>query len=101
MSSTLLLLTILMALLDWYAVVRENKSLEYIAKPGVMVALLAWLWTQTGFQGPVFWFALGLFFSLWGDIFLMLRDGSSRPGIALLAHISCGRLHARGCELAS
>lgn len=90
MSFALLLLTILLALLDWYAVVRENKSLEYIAKPGVMVALLAWLWTQTGFQGPVFWFALGLFLSLWGDIFLMLPRDRFIPGLLsfLLAHIS-------------
>lgn len=90
MPAALLLLAILLALLDWYAVVRENKPLEYIAKPGVMVALLGWLWTQTGFQGPVFWFALGLFFSLWGDIFLMLPRDRFIPGLLsfLFAHIS-------------
>jgi len=60
------------ALLDWVAVAKQWKTLEYFAKPGVMVALLLSLWSTGGLSGPLLWFALGLFFSMWGDIFLML-----------------------------
>ena len=68
----LLLVPLFIALLDWTAVARHWQKLGYITKPGVILALLAWLWQATGFQGPLIWFALGLFLSLLGDIFLML-----------------------------
>lgn len=60
------------ALVDWLAVWKRWKRLRYIAKPGVMLALLAWLLSAGGLQGQLWWFALGLCFSLAGDVFLML-----------------------------
>ena len=90
MPTTLLLIALLFAILDWIAVVKELKTLEYIAKPAVMLALLAWLWSVSGFRGGLFWFGLGLFFSLLGDIFLMLPRERFIPGLVsfLLAHLA-------------
>jgi uncharacterized membrane protein YhhN len=87
---TTLLLALLLALLDWIAVLKEQKTLEYIAKPAVMLALLTWLWSVSGFQGGLLWFGLGLFFSLLGDIFLMLPRDRFIPGLVsfLLAHLA-------------
>jgi uncharacterized membrane protein YhhN len=75
--------------LDWIAVARQNKPLEYLAKPAVMLALLAWLYAETGFAGPAVWFAAALVFSLVGDIFLMLPGDRFIPGLAafLTAHV--------------
>lgn len=90
MPTLLIALALLLAVLNWIAVVRGIRRLEYIAKPGVMLALLAWLWTVTGFGGPTVWFALGLFFSLWGDVFLMLPREQFIAGLLafLLAHVA-------------
>jgi len=78
------------ALLDWVAVAKQWKTLEYFAKPGVMVALLLSLWSTGGLSGPLLWFALGLFFSMWGDIFLMLPREQFIAGLVafLLGHIA-------------
>ncbi len=88
MNYPILLLALLIALLDWIAVAKKWKWVEYIAKPGVMIVLLAWLWLVSGFQGALHWFALGLLFSLAGDIFLMLPREQFIPGLVsfLLAH---------------
>jgi uncharacterized membrane protein YhhN len=90
MPTILLPLALSLAILNWIAVWKEIKPLEYVAKPGVMLALLAWLWGVSGFRGGLFWFALGLFFSLWGDIFLMLTRDLFIPGLIsfLLAHLA-------------
>jgi uncharacterized membrane protein YhhN len=84
-----LALALLIAILDWIAVARSWKSLEYFAKPGVMLALLAWLWQVGGFQGQMLWFAAGLLFSMAGDIFLMLPREQFIAGLVafLLAHL--------------
>ena len=89
-SFLILGLALVFALLDWMAILWKNKSLEYIAKPGVMVFLLAWLWMVSGFRGGLSWFGLGLFFSLLGDIFLMLPKERFVLGLIsfLLAHIA-------------
>jgi uncharacterized membrane protein YhhN len=90
LPTTLFLLATIFAVLNWIAVLKGLKALEYIAKPGVMLALLAWLWTVSSFQGGIFWFGLGLFFSLFGDIFLMLPSDQFIPGLIsfLLAHVA-------------
>lgn len=72
MVSVLLWAAIALAVLDWYAVGTDNRRLEYFAKPAVIIALLIWMGLKTGYQASVVWFALGLFFSLLGDILLML-----------------------------
>ncbi len=90
MSNSLLITTLMVAMLDWLAVAKKWKRLEYYAKPGVMLFLLAWLWSVSGFIGYLAWFALGLFFSLSGDVFLMLRHERFIAGLIsfLLAHIA-------------
>jgi alkenylglycerophosphocholine hydrolase len=90
MQSTLLLPTMLMAAANWLAVYNRWKRLEYVTKPGTMLALLAWLWAVSGFQGQLFWFALGIILSLAGDVFLMLPAQSLLAGILafLLAHLA-------------
>lgn len=86
----LLLLGLLVAALDWFALARRIKWLEYLAKPGTMLVLILWLWLATGFQGLTLWFAVGLFFSLAGDVFLMLPEERFIPGLVafLLAHVA-------------
>lgn len=90
MSYTLLTVALIVALIDWIAVAKKWKPLEYIAKPGVMIVLLAWLWSVSGFSGHLTWFALGLIFSLAGDVFLMLPREQFIAGLVafLLAHIA-------------
>jgi alkenylglycerophosphocholine/alkenylglycerophosphoethanolamine hydrolase len=90
LTNLLLIVGLLVAVLDWFALARNLKTLEYFAKPGTMLLLLAWLWLATGFQGGMIWFALGLIFSLGGDIFLMLPRERFIAGLVsfLLAHLA-------------
>jgi uncharacterized membrane protein YhhN len=90
MSYALLWLALIVAVVDWVAVQKRNKPVEYIAKPGVMVVLLIWLWQASAFQGALLWFGLGLLFSMAGDIFLMLPRERFIPGLIsfLLAHLA-------------
>ena len=69
---------------------RGWKVVEYIAKPAVMVCLIAWLGMNGGWSGPLLWFTAGLVFSLAGDIFLMLPKERFIAGLIsfLLAHIA-------------
>jgi uncharacterized membrane protein YhhN len=93
------ILFFLIAILDWVAVAKGWKKVEYIAKPAAMLILLGLL----GFLAlvgevdgsPLIWFSLGILFSLAGDVFLMLSyarfsDRWFIPGLIafLLAHVS-------------
>ncbi len=69
-----LILAIIAASLEAVAVQKDNRRLEFLAKPAVMVCLLTWLYTNTGLQGDSFWFGLGLVFSLIGDVVLISRS---------------------------
>jgi len=84
-----LILAIIIAILDWIAVAKKWKRIEYFAKPATMVALLAWVGLNGGFGGWMLWFALGLLFSMGGDIFLMLPREQFIPGLVsfLIGHI--------------
>ncbi len=86
----MLILSLLSAPLDWLAVARRWKPLEYVAKPAVMVFLLGYLWQRTHFHAPLGWFALALVLSLAGDIFLMLPKENFIGGLVsfLLAHLA-------------
>lgn len=92
----LLTIAFVAAVCDWFAVARGWKRVEYLAKPIVMVILLAYLWLVGGFGTlPLVCFGLGLAFSLAGDIFLMISfyrfsDRWFFPGLAsfLMAHIA-------------
>jgi uncharacterized membrane protein YhhN len=90
MSLTLIWIALLFALLDWTAVARGWRMVEYIAKPAVMVCLIAWLGVNGGWSDPLLWFTAGLVFSLAGDIFLMLPKERFVAGLVsfLLAHVA-------------
>lgn len=90
MNTTLLWIALGIALLDWIAVGKQWKGLEFFAKPGVMLLMLVWLWSLGGFSGQMTWFAIGLGLSLCGDIFLMLPREQFLAGLAafLGAHVA-------------
>jgi uncharacterized membrane protein YhhN len=89
-------LLFLVAVLDWVAVTKNWKRVEYFAKPATLLILLGILVLVGGLDSlPLICFALGLFFSLGGDVFLLLSYArfSDRWFMAglfsfLLAHIS-------------
>jgi len=90
------ILLLLVAGFDWVAVAKNWKKVEYIAKPAAMLVLFGLLALVGGFGSlPLICFGLGIFFSLAGDVFLMISYArfSNRwffPGLAafLCAHIS-------------
>ena len=97
MLTTLLFIAVLaVAAADWVAVAKRWKKIETIAKPMTMVLLFAYLALAGGFDAtPLIYFGLGIFFSLAGDIFLMISYArfSNRwflPGLAafMLAHVA-------------
>lgn len=98
MDYSLLYATLLIASLNWVAVSKKWKTLEYITKPGTMLALLGWIWSAQphGFQGRLQWFGAALAFSLAGDIFLMLPTDRFIAGLTsfLFAHLA----YIRGLE---
>lgn len=83
-------IALFLAVVDWIAVTKDWKRLEYISKPGAILALIAWLLVSGGYQGQLQFFLLGLVFSLAGDIFLMLPNEKFIAGLIsfLLAHIA-------------
>lgn len=90
MTYTFLWIGLVIAVLNWVAVAKQWKAVEYIAKPGVTLALLAWLWYAGGWQGHLLWFVIGLAFSLAGDVLLVLPREQLIAGLAafLLAQIA-------------
>jgi len=91
MSAYLLGLTFVFAILNWIAVWKPWKSLEYVAKPATMIFLITYLCQAKGPapSAALIWFGLGLVFSLAGDIFLLLPRERFIAGLAafLLAHV--------------
>jgi uncharacterized membrane protein YhhN len=76
---------------DWVAVARDNKALEYVCKPAVMVALAGVavaLHPTVG--GRREWFVVAVVLSMLGDVFLMLPRDLFVAGLAsfLLAHLA-------------
>ena len=67
-----LILALIFAFLEAIAVSKNLRRLEYLAKPTVMVCLFLWLYSNTGLQGNIFWFGLGVLLSLVGDVLLMI-----------------------------
>jgi uncharacterized membrane protein YhhN len=76
---------------NWTAVASENKGLEYICKPAVMLLLIA-LALAIDPQDPAArgWFIAALVLSLAGDVFLMLPKDMFVLGLGafLLAHLA-------------
>ena len=79
------------AVSDWVGVGERWKSLEYLAKPLAMVALVGVaLSLHAEVPGRRPWIVAALLLSLLGDVFLMLPRDAFVPGLAsfLLAHVA-------------
>jgi uncharacterized membrane protein YhhN len=79
---------LLFAVVDWVTVAKGAKPAEYVAKPAALVALI--VYAATG-PAPSPWLIAALFFSLLGDVALMLLPGNlfvAGLGAFLLAHIA-------------
>jgi alkenylglycerophosphocholine/alkenylglycerophosphoethanolamine hydrolase len=74
MSYRFLWLAFTIAPLDWLSVSKDWRKIEYLAKPAVILSLLAWLGINNGVSGEMIWFGYGLFFSLIGDICLLFPN---------------------------
>ena len=76
----------LVAIADVYAVITANKSVEMLCKPLLMTTLVTVYLTAV--NKPNFWFVSGLFFSFWGDVFLLDKEQFFVFGLGsfLLAH---------------
>jgi len=87
-----LLLTFLCAAVEWLAVGKGWRKVEYFAKPGVMASLFGWLWLAGGLDGPLLWFGLAILLSMAGDVFLLFKNEHRwflfGLGAFLLAHIA-------------
>lgn len=84
-----------MAVINWVSIAEHWTTLKNISKPTTIVILIAWYILETrgqptGWKAPRTWFAVGLVFSLAGDV-LLIGSGSRAfdLGLAafLLAHI--------------
>lgn len=84
-----LILALGIAIVDWIALVRGWRWLDYMAKPGVMGSLLVGMWStlETPWSSGFTW---GVLFSLAGDIFLMLPRERFIAGLTafLFAHVA-------------
>ena len=87
MSSLCLLAAALCAVVDWIAVAREQRPLEYVAKPAALGFLLLY-----AARGPAasWYLVAALTLSLLGDVYLMLPGDLFVAGLAafLLAHVA-------------
>ncbi len=91
LAVAILLLAGVVALVDWWAVLRSNKRIEYVAKPGVLILLIGVaLALDPKYSSMRAWFVAALVLSLIGDIFLMLPSDRFVPGLSafLLAHVA-------------
>jgi uncharacterized membrane protein YhhN len=66
------MIVLALAAVDWVAVAKGWKRIEYIAKPCTMGALFLLLVLINIYSLPLVFFGLGILFSLAGDIFLMV-----------------------------
>jgi uncharacterized membrane protein YhhN len=85
-----LVVAALLAVGDWYSRWRDNSAVEYVCKPGTLLALEAAATLLHPHAGVVRgWFVAGLVLSLVGDVALMLPKEQFVGGLAafLLAHL--------------
>ncbi len=76
-----IILVMMLAIVDWIAVEKHWKIVEYIFKTATMLTVLAWIYLATGWGGAMLWFTIGALLCLVGDIFLMLPRSSFIFGI--------------------
>jgi uncharacterized membrane protein YhhN len=88
---TFLAIAAVFAVLNWAAVARGSKPLEYVAKPATLVALIVVALVLDPTHADVrTWFVIALVLSLGGDVFLMLPRDLFVFGLAsfLLGHVA-------------
>lgn len=87
MSVIALLAFIGLAVVNWLAVAQEWKEAEYVTKPAVIVALVAF--AASGSHPPP-WLAVALLLSLLGDVYLMLPTPLFGAGLSafMFAHLA-------------
>jgi uncharacterized membrane protein YhhN len=97
MSDLLLFAVFFLAGLNWLAVSKYWSLLEYLTKPGTMIALMLWASNASDLFDPsthpnqsINWFLIGILFSIGGDVFLMLPNERFIAGLIsfFLAHIA-------------
>lgn len=86
----LLIFAFIFAALESLSLWKGWRRLEFVAKPAVMICLYIWLYTTAGLQGALFWFGIGVLFSLAGDVALLFIDRFFALGLVafLLAHFA-------------
>lgn len=90
-AAALLAVTAVAAVVDWWAVARDRRPVEYVFKPLTLVALTATALALDPADPAVrAWFVVALVLSLGGDVLLMLPRDLFVPGLAafLLAHVA-------------
>lgn len=88
---TLMGIAVGVAIVDWWAVERDRRPVEYVAKPLTMVLLIGATLALDPTDGTQrAWFVAALVLSLAGDVFLMLPRDLFVPGLAsfLLGHLA-------------
>ncbi len=77
------------ALAEWIAVGMSWPQVRRVTKPLTMILILVWFSLSGAWRGNLFWFGLGLVFSLTGDVLLLLPPRFFLGGLAafLTAHI--------------
>ncbi|RLK00220.1 lysoplasmalogenase [Tenacibaculum discolor] len=78
---------LVVAIIDVYAVITQNKTIEMIFKPLLMTSLAVVYLVSV--KKPNFWLLSALFFSFWGDVFLLDKANFFVFGLAsfLVAHV--------------
>lgn len=90
------------AVLDWIAVSRRDRAVEYVCKPATLALLVGTALALDPVDSTQrTWFVVALVLSLLGDVFLMLPRDAFVPGLASfllghLAYIGGLRLESRG-----
>jgi uncharacterized membrane protein YhhN len=90
-AALLIVLTLVVAVVDWIAVGTDRRPVEYVAKPLTMVVLIAAALAIDPVDDSVrIAFIVALAFSLVGDIFLMLPRNLFVAGLAsfLVGHLA-------------
>jgi uncharacterized membrane protein YhhN len=90
-SFLLVALVLVAAFGNWTAVANQNKGLEYLCKPAVVLFLIGLALTLDPHDsGARSWFVVALVFSLAGDVFLMLPQDRFILGLAsfFVAHLA-------------
>lgn len=85
-ASVLLAAALAIAVLDWFAVARERRVLEYACKPAATLAFLAAAATLDPASDTArTWFCVALVACLLGDVLLMLPRDAFLAGLASFA----------------